>query len=216
MVASAAGQAGCTGLPDELDDANEAFFEELGEQEEDLSEDDGKDSHSLPNVRALTGQDISAAKFADIVLPLPGSDVVYPEYLQAVYEELSESLLGFPLAHFASCKLVPLKGSYRHASVCPKDFEWHTVVPEPQSTSALLESDVAQLLRDRPVNAELREGVAAAPITGPEVANTLPRATTDAEPGTAAVVFSCVLPPSSYLTMFLREVMKQTTAPPTQ
>ena len=51
-----------------------------------------------------------------------------------------------------------------------------------------------------------------------------------------AVVFSCVLPPSSYLwtpwhasgeiaqpqfivatrTMFLREVMKQTTAPPTQ
>ncbi|CAE7786442.1 PUS7 [Symbiodinium sp. KB8] len=32
MVASAAGQAGCTGLPDELDDANEAFFEELGEQ----------------------------------------------------------------------------------------------------------------------------------------------------------------------------------------
>ncbi|CAE7233273.1 PUS7 [Symbiodinium necroappetens] len=32
MVASAAGQAGCTGLPDELDDANEALFEELGEQ----------------------------------------------------------------------------------------------------------------------------------------------------------------------------------------
>ncbi|CAE7568994.1 PUS7 [Symbiodinium natans] len=203
-------------LPGTVDANEEHLFDEAGEQD-DLSEDD-HETQSLPSVRALSGEDVSSAKLTDIMLPLPGSDVVYPEYLQQVYEEMSVSLLGLPLADFASCKLVPLKGSYRNAVVCPESLEWHSIAPELLSTSALVDSDVAQLLRDRPLNAELKEGGSAASASnsgsGAPTDPELSKCKDLQEAGTGAVMFSCVLPPSSYLTMLLREVMKQITPPP--
>ncbi|CAE7587432.1 PUS7 [Symbiodinium pilosum] len=185
----------CLDAPTELDN-EESLFDDAGGQEceevADLREDGGQETHSLPSVRALACEDAQAAQFTDVVLPLPGSDVVYPEYLQKVYEDLSMSLLGLSLNDFASSKLVPLKGSYRHAAVCPESLEWRIVLPEElQSTAALIDSDVAKLMRNRPVNVELSEGGSMAGV---------PKEASDqCTAGTGAVLFSCVLPPSSYL-----------------
>eukprot|EP00931_Biecheleriopsis_adriatica_P102317 TRINITY_DN77304_c0_g1_i1.p1 TRINITY_DN77304_c0_g1~~TRINITY_DN77304_c0_g1_i1.p1 ORF type:complete len:851 (-),score=214.62 TRINITY_DN77304_c0_g1_i1:47-2566(-) len=202
-----------------------------GEAEAEAEPDEDK-SHRLPAVRALKSPEEAATKkLSDVFLPLPGSQVQYPPNLRAAYEELSQSLLGLSLADFGDSSLVTLTGSYRPIVVCPADLEWQAVSPEKLRTSgaaALIETDVARLLRERPpmeaapsVNASETEANESKAEQAPQVPSTEDESKADVEmtqseaaAETGAVIFSCVLPPSAYLTMLLREVMKQSTASP--
>lgn len=132
----------------------EAMDEILDCGEDDASEEDAavQESNELPAVRILGKEDLEGVKLTDVVLPLPGFDVVYPPYLKATYEEVSQSLLGLSLTDFSECTMVRLSGSYRAVAVCPKDLEWSAVPPEKLESwdQVLLETDVARLLAERP------------------------------------------------------------------
>ncbi|CAE8699197.1 unnamed protein product, partial [Polarella glacialis] len=202
-------------------DAFEAGEDAGGEDAE--SEDDGDSFRGLPSVRVLASpEEVAAAKFCDVVLPMPGSEVQYPENMKKAYEEIAEKLMGLRLADFENSTLVPLTGSYRAICVYPGDLTWRAVLPDELNSKSgpggggLIESDVGRLLRERPPIPDQNSGsevLVEVPVEGgcsedtPEVAQK-----EQEEPEKAAVVFSCVLPPSAYLTMMLREVMKQSTA----
>uniref|UniRef100_A0A7S0B4G5 TRUD domain-containing protein n=1 Tax=Pyrodinium bahamense TaxID=73915 RepID=A0A7S0B4G5_9DINO len=238
--------------------------------EDGTDEDAQTDSWRLPDVRELTAEELGVAALHDVVLPLPGSDVRYPQHLRDVYEEVARDLLGLSLGDFHSSKLVPLPGSYRQMVVKPAGLKWRTVpAAEVRRAphSALLESDVTRLLAQRSESSSAnmdaahdgqreadgaisdgggslvcRAGSEAASIGDGSTADSAlakdesQQAESDGTPGKScsmlagadaadvtidcgaqeagAVVFSCTLPPSAYLTMLLRELMKQSTASP--
>ncbi|CAK8999046.1 Multisubstrate pseudouridine synthase 7 (RNA pseudouridylate synthase 7) (RNA-uridine isomerase 7) [Durusdinium trenchii] len=168
-----------------------------GDEPDETPTADGRCGTALPPVRILTEEEAKTVRLQDVVLPLPGFEVVYPSHLRDAYEELSQRLLGLSLADFSECTMVRLSGSYRTAAACPQDLQWHALSPESlQSTPALMETDVARLLSEREHNPQL------------ENRSEKSQAEYSEGKGTGAVAFSCILPPSSYLTMMLRELMK--------
>eukprot|EP00434_Breviolum_minutum_P044249 symbB.v1.2.039503.t1/scaffold6611.1/size16714/2 len=189
-------------------DGHEVAMDEILDEAEDG--DDEEDTAmvpvegQLPAVRILGAGDLDGVKLTDVVLPLPGFDVVYPPYLKAIYEELSQSLLGLSLADFSECTMVRLSG--------PKDLEYHAVPPDKLESwdQVLVDTDIARLLAQRLVPARETglQGAQGKP-EAPSFASTKPSNPEHLEHG--AVVFSCVLPPSAYLTMMLRELMKEST-----
>merc|ERR1712146_469751 len=54
---------------------------------------ESKRSGRLPTVRALTEDDDLEAFHDKVVLPLPGADVVYPEYLAGIFRDVLEAEL---------------------------------------------------------------------------------------------------------------------------
>ena len=161
----------------------------------------------LPAVRVLTEEDIADAKLSDVVLPLPGFDVVYPKHLQSAYEELSQSLLGLSLADFSACTMTRLTGSYRPIAAMLQDLHWQVSNPEDLAKQTLIESDVARLLAEREPNQQHVDEKAKPDQKTTQDGTAKPEEKPDKQV-TGAVTFSCILPPSSYLTMMLRELMK--------
>lgn len=161
----------------------------------------------LPAVRTLqTAEEAAATSWSDVVLPLPGSDVQYPPELRPHYERIAREKLGLSLEDFHGSSLVPLAGSYRSVAVKASDLHWRLVPPAEAANAYLQDSDVARLLGQRDAAANGGEAVA------PAAVHPAPSRRGESEGGEhAAVVFSCLLPPSAYLTMLLREVMKQST-----
>lgn len=219
------------GEPVTLDDTNELLME-VDEEEAELEEHETR----LPAVRELkTLEEAAAVDFCDVVLPLPGRNVSYPSLLRAVYVEVSATL-GLDLEDFHSSTIVPLTGAYRRAAVRPVGLEWRAVPPGPEQHAPLICSDVASLLDARtaaggwsgPSKVSGTADDAAAPsrvetvsaednnpgVPLPDVSVEPVASISDnsvAEDGRWAVVFSCILPSSAYLTMLLREVMKEST-----
>eukprot|EP00930_Biecheleria_cincta_P055608 TRINITY_DN4191_c0_g2_i2.p1 TRINITY_DN4191_c0_g2~~TRINITY_DN4191_c0_g2_i2.p1 ORF type:complete len:811 (+),score=196.03 TRINITY_DN4191_c0_g2_i2:36-2468(+) len=182
------------------------------------------DGGQLPAVKEITtAEEASAASLFDIVIPLPGSEVTYPPALRKTYEEVSASL-GLSLDDFASSKLVPLRGAYRRIAVQPKGLEWK-LIPASEVKCApkgvLIESDVARLMAERPDWREAEVQNADSSTSGVVASSTeevnkdddgtgIPKNASECTgTDTDAVVFSVELPPSAYVTMFLREVTKQ-------
>lgn len=195
----------------------------------------------LPEVRAILESDVGGLTLHDIVLPSPGYGVVYPKYLRACYDEVSQELFGMPLEAFHNSKLVELSGAYRNIGVLPKGLDWRLATPEEvnKPNAALLPSDLTKLLEERgPLPGSNNES----DLTKlPEERDSLPGSNNKslADEGEAgadsdandkgsreesvpmeadeaalpttdgAVVFSCTLPASSYLTMLLREILRR-------
>ena len=68
----------------------------------------------------------------DVVLPLPGSKVLYPSHLRAEYERVLMEDFGLSLDCFngRGVQNVKLLGSYRHIVVRPGALEWTFYYPE--------------------------------------------------------------------------------------
>ncbi|CAJ1336029.1 unnamed protein product [Effrenium voratum] len=178
------------------------------DEDADLSEEDVR---KLPAVRALQNEEEAAAvTLADVVLPLPGSEVVFPSNLTGVYEELSQRLLGLSISDFSNCSIVQLSGSYRALAVSPKDLTWRAVPSESRSSSSVLQTDVALLLAEREPQQVPQRHHAGDPGQSGEGAEGGENEH-HAERGNV-LAFDCVLPPSAYLTMLLRELMKSSTS----
>mmetsp|Transcript_133069 Transcript_133069/g.265513 ORF Transcript_133069/g.265513 Transcript_133069/m.265513 type:complete len:835 (-) Transcript_133069:445-2949(-) len=217
-------------LDDNLDDVADAASDE-DESKEDTS-------WQLPEVRELkTAEEAAAAELADVILPLPGSQVTYPTYLLSAFKDAASTYLGLSLADFHASDMVALSGSYRSIVVKPAGLDWHAVtaaeVCASTKSGTLIETDVQRLLAARTEsNNEADVGVGEPTITrgtaaagdgldGTAAASAAAAAATTTatakEHGVAAhvasgkeaVVFKCILPPSAYLTMLLRELTKQ-------
>lgn len=142
-------------------------------------------------VRVVTAEDVAANtyKITDVVMPLPGYAVVFPsnevgEYCRQLLTE--DGLEGYSFRHKEND--YTLSGAYRHMCVVPGDVSWkvHAYTDEKQS---LILSD-----------ADLLEGKAELPSQVPA-----------GEGGKRALALAFTLPPSTYATMLVREVIKMPT-----
>ncbi|KAJ2238123.1 multisubstrate pseudouridine synthase 7 [Coemansia sp. RSA 1722] len=124
----------------------------------------------------------------DVVLPLPGWAVRYPEHqVQNVYKELMDNDGLSP----ASMDKHPMKeyrlaGAYRHVVVRPRDFT-HQWMRFTDDTVALTQSD-SDKIDGKPLPVSVPEGIH------------------------VALKLAFDLPSSSYATMLLRELMRKETA----
>ncbi|CAJ1370254.1 unnamed protein product [Effrenium voratum] len=95
------------------------------DEDADLSEEDVR---KLPAVRALQNEEEAAAvTLADVVLPLPGSEVVFPSNLTGVYEELSQRLLGLSISDFSNCSIVQCATSESNCTIKSRDRNVHAM-----------------------------------------------------------------------------------------
>ncbi|XP_076271379.1 pseudouridine synthase 7 isoform X1 [Rhynchophorus ferrugineus] len=139
-----------------------------------------------PTVKALTANELGDYSIYDILLPLPGYNVIYPEYLKQYYKEAIEEhglQLEMPKQ---SVKTYNLSGTYRKLLGKPEDLE-SKIMYYNDPTDNLILSDLDELKK----------------IKEPE----------SVENGKyKAVILSFTLRASSYATMVLREILKCNTS----
>lgn len=168
----------------------------------------------------------TAAQYSinDLLLPLPGKDVIYPPNLTDFYHQICSEHLGIGLEDFSggtTRRLVPVLGGYRQVVVKAEDFDYKVLQPKEVGTqkTPLLASDLDRLYgRSIAVRDDFTVGLKkidqadnlAAKYTAPSkeasTVNNDGLLDDEASPS-AAVLISCSLPRSSYLTVMLRELL---------
>ncbi|KAG8225012.1 hypothetical protein J437_LFUL006023 [Ladona fulva] len=119
----------------------------------------------------------------DIVLPLPGYDITYPNNIVAEWYEEILKIDGLSSASLKqNVRKYSLSGSYRKVICHPKDFSWSSVQYN-DPTVELVQSDL-QRLKGESIPERVEDG-----------------------PYKAVILDFC-LPPSAYATMFLRDLLK--------
>ncbi|TDH69450.1 hypothetical protein CCR75_004393 [Bremia lactucae] len=137
------------------------------------------------NVILVTPENVSQYTIYDVVLPLPGYSVTYPtNAMKELYEEiLKADGIDFYTLERVTNSEYHLPGSYRHVLRKPQDVAYK-VKRFNDSTLPLLETDVDHLL-NRPVKVSIPDGKF------------------------RALCLEFQLGPSSYATMAIRELLKQ-------
>ncbi|TMW52189.1 hypothetical protein DOY81_002748 [Sarcophaga bullata] len=139
-------------------------------------------------VKPLTEEDIDSGNYTiyDVVLPLPGHDITYPDnVVGSWYTEILEKyeLSSEKLKH--SVKLFAMAGAYRRLVVKPKDMSWEfRSYAKPQET--LILSDL-ELLKGKKLEDFKEKG---------------------AENMYEALILDFCLPTAVYATMMIRELLK--------
>ncbi|OII76365.1 tRNA pseudouridine synthase D family protein [Cryptosporidium andersoni] len=152
--------------------------------------------------------DLSKYNIEDIVLSLPGDEVIYPPNLFEFYIEVWQKYTGMSIEK----DNIGLPGSYRNLVVIPKHADFIAIekIPnneDPKSDffveSKLLKSDLDILLDNREYQS-CSEYNRIHPICQSGI-NVI---TSDVgESNITAAIFTCILPKSSYVTMALRELL---------
>ncbi|KAJ8576920.1 hypothetical protein ON010_g2285 [Phytophthora cinnamomi] len=137
------------------------------------------------NVTTVTAENLSQYSICDVVLPLPGYSITYPENaLKQRYEEiLKADGVDFQALERATNSEYHLPGSYRHVLRKPVDVK-HELKRFNDPTVPLLETDVDRL-SGRAAQASIPDGKS------------------------RALCLEFQLGPSSYATMAVRELLKQ-------
>ena len=157
------------------------------DSENDLVQEDGDEERSrIESVQAVTAETITKYSVTDVLMPIPGFKVSYPENedLKKIYNDLltADGLdQGFEsLRH--TVDMYSLPGAYRPIVVKPTDVSWK-VVQHSDMNEDLLVSDIDIVLGKSPKEA-------------------------DENGSLRALVIDFTLPSSTYATMALREAMK--------
>nr|CAH7742870.1 unnamed protein product [Callosobruchus chinensis] len=168
------------------DICNEADDINLDGGEDELEkEDSDTENTSKPVVKKLAKEDLTNYTVYDIVLPTPGYDIVYPENLKQYYKEVLEEFgltLEMPKQ---KVKTYTLSGNYRKILQKP-DFTWKVMFYN-SPTDNLIRSDFEEL-------------------------RGIPEPKSEKNGKYKALLIDVNLPPSSYATMLLREILKTDTA----
>ncbi|WEJ93197.1 multisubstrate pseudouridine synthase 7 [Yamadazyma tenuis] len=167
----------------EVDENGEVFKEDVAE-------------NNFTRARPLTKADIDSGKYSiyDVVLPMPGFDIVYPtnKQLEQVYvEEMGKEGLD-PFSMSRRVREFSLSGSYRNLICKPSNVEYK-IVKYKEDAEPLVRTDL-ELLRAK------KNG------------DSLERYINHEEGDKTAIVLKMQLGVSSYATMALREFMKADTS----
>ncbi|XP_050306866.1 pseudouridylate synthase 7 homolog [Anthonomus grandis grandis] len=145
-----------------------------------------EDKPDKPKVRALKVDELENFTIFDIVLPLPGYDIVYPDNMKEFYQEVMNGhgiSLEMPKQ---SVKTYNLSGTYRKIIQKPENLEWKIMLYNDPTDNLILSDLEALQKKPEPQSAENGKY--------------------------KAIVVSFTLKASQYATMVLREVMKCNTS----
>ena len=156
-----------------------------------------------------------------VVLPLPGVSVVYPSSECGGQYKLRCEARGVSLEAFRNKAQseYTLGGDYRKVVEKPGNFEWKVRMYEREKNERLVESDVDVLVRKEEEEEGREGGREGLPMYWKRFAKELRREEEGegagegggeggGEKGSRALVVSFTLPPSTYATMLLRELLK--------
>ncbi|XP_037807201.1 pseudouridylate synthase 7 homolog [Lucilia sericata] len=180
-----------TELPEPDEDSEENPTETESEASSALTA-ENSESVFKRKVKPLTEEDISSGNYSiyDVVLPLPGHDITYPENVVGTWykEELEKyELSSEKLKH--NVKTFAMAGAYRKLVIKPKDMSWEfRTYATPEET--LILSDF-ELLKGKKVE-DFKVG--------------------GNEGKYEALLLDFCLPPAAYATMMLRELLKRDTS----
>ncbi|CAA6658521.1 unnamed protein product [Spirodela intermedia] len=192
----------------------------------DVNDDDEEDDPPIPTekappVKAIDDADLAEGGYTleDVILPLPGSRMLYPENdIASLYHELADkdSIKLTETVHAAKeFSITSMKGGYRRVFQCPSDFTWE-LLSYTHDDMPLVETDV-DILSKSAASAEKTDessdgssascSQAAAPLEeerGPLAV--------EAPPPRVALKLGFTLPASCYATMAIRELLKSSTS----
>jgi tRNA pseudouridine13 synthase len=190
------------------------------------------------NIHIVTAEDVASKKYtiADVILPIPGCDVVLPShslgkfFLDAMAED------GISLETFSTCQpMYRSRGAYRRLIQRPEDLEWSIVqYPDPNAEIVKTELDMFRSgeLSGRDRLKEDSKGAGTAEdteTTSSAIISSVPGSVTIIDPSSVlasshtrdpsgaskvddaalrAAVVAFSLPPGTYATMLLRELTK--------
>ena len=146
------------------------------------------------NIHVLTQNDIdlNTYKMSDVVLPVPGYDIILPSHsIRDIYTKVLEKD-GLSFDHFSKCDVnYRSKGTYRYIVQYPKSFEYSiSSYDDPND-----EINSTELTKMRQDNNDARKDIASI----------------DKVNGRRAVTLKFTLMPGIYATMLLREITKEST-----
>ena len=166
--------------------------------------------------RALTQEEVDSGKFSifDIVLPTPGYDILYPDYLVKTYESIMAGPQGGGLDPHdmrRPWKDISLSGSYRKILSRPLGEIGVEVRAYADEDEQFVETDLDRLVGSRSVRE--RDGGSRGVGEGGEIGNAevaVREVQNDegTEKDKIAVILKLQLGSSQYATMALRELMK--------
>lgn len=176
------------------------------QKKEDPEDGFAEDLNTVEFVRAkaLTREDIDSGKYsiADVVLPTPGFDIIYPsdEELKQVYVDIMKVDGMDPFKMRRKVRDFSMAGSYRNIIQKPKGLDY-SIVHYSDPTQQLLNTDL-EMLNNR-IGKENSQKF---------MKNKLERFMPDVGGDKTAVLIKMQLGTSAYATMALRELMKLETS----
>lgn len=172
------------------------------------SKDKNSTFYSEKNLVILKNEsDLTKFTIQDVVLTLPGDDVIYSPIMREKYEELMKEFIGFGIQ--GNC--MGITGGYRKILVIPEHVNYVALnIVEKRNDDASKFPDSKVILSDLDILTtypELKQGLGKIdPILSPEILK-YKCDNKDENSKVNTIVFSCRLPKSSYVTIALRELL---------
>ncbi|KAJ3696119.1 hypothetical protein LUZ60_001496 [Juncus effusus] len=157
----------------------------------------------IPVVKVVDSDDLTKGiyTFEDVVLPLPGSRVIFPENEVAnVYHEMAKNddISLTEAAHgVKEFSITSMTGGYRRVFQRPIDYMWE-LMKYTEETESLAETDLDIMKKKTGENAKKEE----------LVKNGVEGCENDSVPNKLALKLGFTLPTSCYATMAVRELLK--------
>ncbi|KAK1698148.1 hypothetical protein QYE76_014845 [Lolium multiflorum] len=192
---------------------------------------------NIQSVKIVDSEDLLKGiySFEDVVLPLPGSQALFPgNEVAEIYHEIAKKD-GISLTESAhgvkEFSITNMKGGYRRVFQRPIDFEWELMTYTDDS-APLAETDLDHLSKDKLTDAKVANEptstgnsvskTADCKLEGP-LQTSMPTSETsvvenksigssDTLPSKLAVKLTFTLPASTYATMAIRELLKNSTS----
>ncbi|XP_013630112.1 PREDICTED: pseudouridylate synthase 7 homolog [Brassica oleracea var. oleracea] len=164
-------------------------------------------------VKVVGIEDIEAGTYStsDIVLPLPGSRVIYPSNdIAEIFHDLAKKdgiSLTESIHGVKEFSITSMTGGYRRVFQKPIDFEWE-LLTYTDSNKPLAETDLDKITMEKIESAEETEPMKT-DSNQPESCETDLK---DAEQTQRALKMALTLPSSCYATMAIRELLKTSTS----
>ncbi|XP_015062934.1 multisubstrate pseudouridine synthase 7 isoform X2 [Solanum pennellii] len=224
----------------ECEDVNDNNMDDYSNLDE-ISETDLPEERNIP-VKVINEEDLKSGTYTidDVLLPLPGSRVIYPSNdIGEVYRDLAQKD-GISLTETAhkikEFSITNMTGAYRRVFQKPKDFEWE-LLSYTDGTIPLAETDFdviaksvkRKVIEEDPANGskELPADSSAISVGGDMLSGKVceekinneagmqsekSQSGGNAEESQMALKLSFTLPASCYATMAVRELLKTSTS----
>lgn len=188
----------------------------------------------IQSVKVVDSEDLLKAvySFEDVVLPLPGSETLFPgNEVTMIYHEIAkkDGISLIESAHgIKDFSITSMKGGYRRVLQRPIDFEWDLMTYTDDNTPLVpTDLDVLSETQLSETNEPLSDGTCSCPssdsrlqvlldTSGPTIeassVETKSIGISDLSPEKLAVKLEFTLPASSYATMAMRELTKTSTS----